>query len=76
MNKTEKTRFTAVIRFIIKRRKVPDSMRIVETAMGLASLFSAEKQFFSRPRRSPSLLPAGEGRLREKTTLGKRPAAS
>jgi hypothetical protein len=39
INKTEEMRFTAIIRFIIKRRKGSDSMRIVEIAMGLASFF-------------------------------------
>ena len=46
MNKTDKARLTAIIRFIIKRRKAPDSMRIVEIAIGLASFFQHKKKLF------------------------------
>lgn len=48
INKTDKARFTAIIRFIIKRRKAPDSTRIVETAISLASFFRRKIGIFLR----------------------------
>jgi hypothetical protein len=75
INRTDKTRFTAIIRFMIIRRKAWDSVRILETAMGLASFFALHSTFFwgfghsDQPHSMQSF--DAEGRHCPKTTLGK-----
>jgi hypothetical protein len=60
INRTDSTRFTAIIRFIKKGEKIQIPRRIVETAMGLASFFSVENSSFLPAQ--PSQLQSSCGR--------------